>query len=131
MSYVEVAHTADRAIQVKANNLPEFFSDAAQGMYSLMGISTGQINEVREFVTDQPDLESLLVWFLAELLVISELENLAATEFDLHFEDHQLKGSVKLAEILTKDSMIKAVTYSGLKVETRKDCLEAVIVFDF
>lgn len=131
MSFVEIEHTADRAIRVTAENLTDLFVDAACGMYSLMGIHMGNRREVRSFHTEQPETESLLIWFLSELLVISELEHLAGINFDLHIEAGHLDGSVELSDIQQQDSSIKAVTYSGLAIKQDHGRIESEIVFDF
>lgn len=131
MSFVEIEHTADRAILVSACSLPEFFAEAARGMYSLLGVQSGRGVKTSFVETVQPDEESLLVWFLSELLVTAELNKLAATSFDLTIENTTLKGSLTYSAITSSRCAIKAVTYSGLKIEHTPEGFQAAIVFDF
>lgn len=131
MSFIEIEHSADRAILVTETNLPDFFAEAARGMYSLMGIQTGRVMKTEVLKTVQPDEESLLVWFLSELLVTVELERLAVTRYLLTIENNLLSAEITFSEMTSSRSAIKAVTFSDLKIVHTPDGIQAVIVFDF
>jgi SHS2 domain-containing protein len=83
MGFEEISHTADWSVRVWAQDLPSLFAESARAMNSLAGTVTGQSPLVkRTFKSEGPDIESLLVAFLSELVYYQEQENLAFQRFD-------------------------------------------------
>lgn len=129
--YQEIAHTADWELHVWAPDMPGLLEQAARGMYALMTARLGPgARETRRFVNDYQDKESLLVSFLAELLLLAELENLGFEIFDLHIDNERLIANLSGAQFESIAKEIKAVTYHNLEIRETALGLEANIVFD-
>ena len=131
MGFEEVSHTADWSARVWAPDLPTLFREAARAMNSLSGTLIGMGDRVsRTLEVEGPDVESLLVAFLSELVYYQEQENLTFDSFDLRVAGQWLKVAMEGAEIESIDKAIKAVTYHNLKIATTTEGLETTIVFD-
>ena len=131
MGFEEVSHTADWSARVWASDLPTLFKEAARAMNSLSGTVIGTDDRVsRTLEVEGPDLESLLVAFLSELVYYQEQESLTFDDFDLRVAGQWLKVAMKGAQIASVDKAIKAVTYHNLKIESTTEGFETTIVFD-
>ncbi|MGZ9166397.1 MAG: archease [Anaerolineales bacterium] len=131
MGFEEISHTADWSVRVWAQDLPSLFAESARAMNALGGTVTGQGPRVkRAFKSEGPDVESLLVAFLSELVYYQEQENLAFDTFDTQLSDKQISTNMEGTLITSIDKAIKAVTYHNLKVEETARGVEVVIVFD-
>jgi SHS2 domain-containing protein len=129
--FQEIAHTADWELYVWAADLNTLLEQAARGMYSLMATRLqSSPRQRRGFEIHYLDNESLLVSFLAELLLLSELENLGFDTFDLQIESERLIADLSGAPIESIAKEIKAVTYHNLAIRNTASGLEANIVFD-
>lgn len=129
--YEELDHTADWALRVWAPDLEGLFVQAAAGMVALMGVRTGEpLEGTREVAAAGPDDESLLVSFLAELLLANEAERLALTPTSITFFTGRLSALCTAAPVVEQEKEIKAVTYHELEIREREGYLETVIVFD-
>lgn len=85
---------------------------------------------IRTFETESPDVESLLVAFLSELVYYQEQENLTFDVFDLKVTEQSLKVQMEGAPIASVEKAIKAVTYHNLNIEKTSEGFETTIVFD-
>ena len=131
MGFEEVSHTADWSARVWAPDLPSLFRESARAMNSLSGTVIGTNGRVsRALEVEGPDLESLLVAFLSELVYYQEQENLTFDDFDLRVAGQWLKVAMEGAQIESMDKAIKAVTYHNLKIERTTEGFETTIVFD-
>jgi len=131
MPFEELPHTADWALRVWAADLPSLFTEAALGMNALSGAQPAPgpcINRV--FSDDAPDLESLLVLFLSELVYAAEQEHLVFIEFDIKLNGFELSVNMTGAPLLTLSKSIKAVTYHNLQIRQTAFGFEVDIVFD-
>jgi SHS2 domain-containing protein len=130
----EIEHTADWAMQVWADEVPELFRQAALGMYALSGIILAESNRVpvvsRRLMMEAPDLETLLVSFLSELLHISEDERVAFDEITLSIMNTRLDSALAGREIILQAKEIKAVTFHNLNIREFGGQYEVEIVFD-
>jgi len=100
-------------------------------MSSLSGAVIGNDGRVRRvFEAEGPDVESLLVAFLSELVYYQEQENLAFDVFDLGVAPQRLKVQMEGAPITSVEKAIKAVTYHNLNIEKTPEGFETTIVFD-
>ncbi len=129
--FVEVAHTADWAIQVWAESLNSLFEEAAQGMYSLMEIKV----DAGQRVTETMDLgsfdhESLLVSFLSELLYKIESKGLAYDQLSIKIDGFHLKADLEGSPVTYQKKEIKAVTFHNLVILQTENKYEVTIVFD-
>lgn len=129
--FEELEHTADWALRVWAPDLPGLFAAAAQGMYALMEttLTPGERVE-RAFSLEGPDVESLLVAFLSELLYDGETEGVGYDEFKVSLAEEALTARLRGAEIVSQNKEIKAVTFHNLEVKFQEGVYSVVIVFD-
>jgi SHS2 domain-containing protein len=135
MGFEEVAHTADWALRVWADDLAGLFAEAARGMYALAGAQqdTGP-KEKRTFAAEAQDAESLLVAFLSELVYAAEQEKTMFTGFQVRTlegaDGWRLEVEMEGAPIVSINKTIKAVTYHNLQIQPTTRGYEVEIVFD-
>lgn len=129
--FEELSHTADWAMRVWAESLPMLFAEAARGMNALSGAqSTPGPRVSRTFTIKAPDVESLLVAFLSELVWAVEQENLVFDEFNVVLKGTKLNVIMSGAHILSFNKSIKAVTYHNLQIVKTEAGFQVEIVFD-
>lgn len=106
-------------------------TQAAQGLYALMGIVTDTGSSVaHEIIIPLGNRETILVDFLSELLYLSEDDGLVLDDFT--FDENQAVIIIQSTgqKILSQERAIKAVTYHLLKVEETATGVTATITFD-
>jgi len=129
--FEELPHTADWAVRVWAGSLPELFVEAARAMNTLSGVKPAPGPRCRRTIAaNAPDVESLLVAFLSELVYLVEHEKLAFDIFKVDIQDTQLKVSMSGLPILSLGKSIKAVTYHNLLIRKTGRGFQTEIVFD-
>jgi SHS2 domain-containing protein len=129
--FEELSHTADWAMRVWTGSLPVLFAEAARGMNALSGAKPAPGPRVsRTFETQAPEMESLLVAFLSELVWTVEQENLVFDEFKVVLKGSKLTVFMSGALILSLNKSIKAVTYHNLQIVKTKAGFQVEIVFD-
>lgn len=128
----EVEHTADRALEVRARELPGLFGGAARGMYSLMADLNGLVPTMwRDVHLDAADTETLFVDWLNELLFLTEIEGIVFLDWQIEL----LSETSLLARVggviapLTK-AHIKAATFHNLVLSRTEKEWSTVITFD-
>lgn len=128
-----IEHTADWAIRVRAADLAQLFSYAAEGMSTLM---VGELDnlphdEVRTISISAYDAESLLVEWLSELAYWAEMEQIVFCQFDLReITPFSIQAVAKGGRASELQKHIKAVTYHNLAIIESDEGLETTIVFD-
>lgn len=131
MGFEEISHTADWSAHVWAPDRPSLFAECARAMNALSGTLIGSGPRFQQtFEAEAPDLESLLVAFLSELVYYQEQENLAFDRFEVQVESGRLKVEMDGGQIASVDKAIKAVTYHNLKIQETDRGWETTIVFD-
>ncbi len=129
--FEELSHSADWQMRVWAKSLPALFAEAARGMNALAGVKPSPGPRVRrDFETEAPDAESLLVAFLSELVWAAEQENLVFDTFKVVLKDSRLNVRMTGSQILSVNKSIKAVTYHNLQIRKTDDGFQVEIVFD-
>ncbi len=129
--YEELAHTADWALRVWAENLEGLLATAAKGMHALAAVKMKAENDfVHRFSLPIHDRENLLVDFLSEIVYIWDTKHYGIHTYELLKEGEVLKVTLTGAEIIDIKKEIKAVTYYDLKIMDTIEGLEAVVVFD-
>ncbi len=134
--FQEIEHTADLAIRVRGEDLVALFVHAANGMFHLLRcrpVERPAESVERDMELDAPDLETLLVDWLDELLYLSQRAGLCFETFDIHTLDDQghLKATVHASGSQTPQRDIKAVTFSDLRIVQQEDgAYETTITFD-
>lgn len=116
--YYEVEHTADRALHVWGQTLPDLFEGAARGMASLTADLTNLVAvDWREIHLEGWDRESLLVAWLNELLYLAESEGQIFFEARLEsLTATSLRGQVGGVRVPVAQGSVKAATYHALEV---------------
>jgi SHS2 domain-containing protein len=129
--YSEREHTADWELEIWAPDFLGLLEQAARGIYAMSGtcLETGP-RQALFLDLNADDRESLLVRFLTELLVLSELERLAFDLFKFSLEGTSLHAALEGAAILSQDKEIKAVTYHNLSILETEEGLRVNIVLD-
>lgn len=131
MGHSEIHHTADVAIQVWADNLPNLFTEAARGMYAIMGVvREEELGKEKKFSMQSADDESLLVAFLNELLYEAEQNRIAFMDVSVSISDGQLTADLSGGQLMGKIREVKAVTYHNLKIIESDQGVQVTIVFD-
>jgi riboflavin kinase/FMN adenylyltransferase len=130
--YLEVDHTADRALRVWGRELPDLFIGAARGMTSLMADLDGlAATEWREVRLEAWDRESLLVDWLNELLFLTETERLLFVDYRIEsLTDTALVARVRGAHTPVTKAAVKAATYHDLRLVRDGTGWSTVITFD-
>jgi SHS2 domain-containing protein len=129
--FEELPHTADWALRVWAPSLPDLFVQAARGKNFLAGaLPAPGARHSRIFAAKAPDVESLLVLFLSELVFLAEQEHLVFDAFEISLHGLELNANMSGAPILSLNKPIKAVTYHNLQIRTTPTGFEVEIVFD-
>ncbi len=129
--FLEISHTADRALQVWAPTIDGLFSQSASGMYQLMGtIPEDSRQYYRNIRISAGDQEGLLVAFLNELLYFLERDGLIFNEYVFTHDEEFLQIQMTGNTVRKDYSEIKAVTYHMLEIQHIMGVYEVIIVFD-
>lgn len=127
----EVQHTADLALHVWGDSLADLFSTAARGMFSLVAEAGAEIQDRASVAITAPDVETLLVEWLNELLYLHERDGVLYTQSTFAtLNPTELEAEVSGCNVAQARSHIKAVTYHMLHVGERDGRYETEIVFD-
>jgi len=131
-TFVELPHTADRAIAVEAGSLPGLFAAAARGMFSLMAdLERIQPRQPRPVHVEGLDLEVLLVGWLSELLYLHEAYRELYARFEVvRLEAGRLEAVAWGEPGLPTKAKVKAATYHNLSIRQEGGLWRATIVFD-
>ncbi|MGB9938502.1 archease [Methanosarcina sp.] len=138
--YEYLEHTADIKFRAYGKTLEEVFENSALAMFNVM-IDTEKVSgETRkEIFLKSPDLESLLVDWLSELLYIFEVDETVFRKFRVEkvMEEEgeysitaQALGEKFYPESHPFETEIKAVTYNQLEISKTDDGWKAQIVVD-
>jgi riboflavin kinase/FMN adenylyltransferase len=130
--YREVEHTADRALWVWGEELPDLFVGAAWGMYSLMGDLHGLVPmEWKQVELETEDWEGLLVEWLNELLYYTEMEEVLFVDFRIDsLSAAHLVARVGAVRAPATRAHIKAATFHNLELVKDRDGWSTEITFD-
>lgn len=131
-------HTADIGIEVSGRTKKRLFVNAAEAMFQIMlenKAGRHAKRHHRSIRVEGTDIADLLVNFLRELLYLFNGEKFIAMRCDIKtFADRALEASLTGELFDSKKHCIKmeikAVTYSGAKVEKGKTGWKARIIFD-
>jgi SHS2 domain-containing protein len=138
--YEYLEHTADIKFRAYGKTLEEVFENSALAMFNVM-IDTEKVSgeTSKEIYLKSPDLESLLVDWLSELLYVFEVDETIFREFrveEIRREDGEYSiraralGEEFYPESHPFETEIKAVTYNQLEVTKTDDGWKAQIVVD-
>ena len=136
----ELEHTADRALRVWGEGLPDLLVGAARGMCSLMGdLEELTPDAWRVIRVEADDSEALLVEWLNELLFLVEQEGLLFLEFRIQSVRDPVEAAAGGAALVANvggafapvtRAHIKAATYHDLELVHDETGWSTVITFD-
>ncbi len=127
-------HTADVGIRATGDTLAEAFANAARGMFSVItDLDTVQRRESRQVEVTSPDVETLLVDWLNELVYLFDVESILFADFAV-----EIQGEWHLTATCTGERVdrqrhtiktgVKAATYHALEVRQGTPCHIQVIL---
>ena len=128
----ELDHTADLAIEVFGSDLEALFTTSAQALCAL-AFESSSILTKQQFIIDltAPDVESLLIDWLNELLYLSEKHNIFLSGFTFHsITPRELSASVESKRQRITKQYIKAATFHNIAVVQSQGGFQTEIVFD-
>ncbi len=141
--YKLLPHTADTRLYVEASTLPELFETALKGMsdiikktqksyYALYSDRSKVYNVLKEVKIESPDITSLLIDFLSEILTYSQEEKAVFRKADIKkLTDTILEAEIFGEKVDEFDEDIKAVTYHEAEVrKNKRGNWEVTIIFD-
>jgi len=131
-------HTADIGIEVTGRTRKELFVNAAIALFDVMIESTAgrkAAKRHKKIMVEGTDVADLLINFLRELLYLFNGEQFVTGSCDIiNFTNKKLQARLTGESFNSKTHLmkteIKAVTYSGAKVEKIKTGWKARIIFD-
>jgi SHS2 domain-containing protein len=131
-------HTADIGVEVTGRTRKELFVNAAKALFDVMIESkAGEESEKqhKKITIEGADAADLLINFLRELLYLFSGEKFITVsceiiKFSNKEVDARLTGELFNSKKHLIKTEIKAVTYSGAKVERFKDSWKARVIFD-
>jgi SHS2 domain-containing protein len=130
--FEELPHTADLSIHVWGRDLAALFANAAHGMAHLLA-APGDVVPARAYPIElqAPDVETLLVSWLEELLYLGERDDVLFVRFEVErVTEGALRAVAHGGPVAGYRRSIKAVTFSGLEVVSTDAGCETTIVFD-
>jgi SHS2 domain-containing protein len=131
-------HTADIGVEITGRTAKELFVNAAAALFDVMIASkTGEKSEKqhKKITIEGADVADLLINFLREILYLFNGEKFITVSCEMiKFSNQELQARLTGESFNPKKHLIrneiKAVTYSGLKVEKIKAGWRARIIFD-
>ena len=137
VDYKLIDHTADIGIIVSAKDLKSLFVKSAEAMFDVIALKKRTSRRLRKkeikITLKAKNTEELLVYWLSELLSLSDCEDVFFTEFDMaKLKDTALEAK---ASGLSRSHFIgkrevKAVTYHELKIKKKGSRYQAEVIFD-
>jgi SHS2 domain-containing protein len=134
MSFVELSHTADVRIQVRAPTLDVLFSDAFSALMQTVFGKDRRGGCTKEIRIEAADTETLLMDFLSEALFISEVEGRVFAGASVVTDGKSL-AAVLDGEPFDRSrhsagTEVKGISYSGLAVTRDENGYMLDILFD-
>lgn len=129
--YEEIEHTADLALKVWGEDFSTLLTQAARGMYTLLGAvcDSGELKEY-QFSIKAGSAEEILVDFLSEVLYLAEDKELYFQEFTFIENCMVMTVGGSCQKIASFAREIKAVTFHNLTIRRTEQGLETTITFD-
>ena len=129
-------HTADVGLRVMAPDLARVFSEAAEGLFSVIveEIPQGVSSRRLDFRLEAESVEFLLVDWLSELLYVFDTKHLLLDAFEVDLRGTSLRATALARPLDEKRDRllheVKAVTYHGLRVEATEGGWLAELILD-
>ncbi|MFX0104062.1 MAG: archease [Candidatus Hodarchaeota archaeon] len=141
VGYRFLDHTADVSVEIRGRNLEEAFEQTAYSLMETISPSLKLISpEIERIITiEAEDKEALLFDFLTEFLYLFDVDELIFNKIKIHQikkdqEKYHLEATVNGEKFDKRKhklgSEVKAITYSFMKIEEKKNMVKINIVFD-
>ena len=130
--YEILEHRADLKIKAFGETKEELFENAMIGMFEGARYQ-GEGKEIKkEIKVSSPDLLSLLVDFLSEILYLSEVNHQVYYRIQFKkFTEKNIEGILLGEELKRIGVAVKGVTYHNLDIHQKKDkTWEVTVLFD-
>ncbi|MFA5157235.1 MAG: archease [Candidatus Omnitrophota bacterium] len=136
--YEVIEHTADIGIRVKAKDPASLFKSAGLAMFDIIAeaphqLSGSAIQQEISIKQEAGNLEELLVFWLNELLSLSNTKELIFFDFKVNkLEGDSLQALAfgRPAKDCKVNVEIKAATYHGLRIWQESGLWQAEVIFD-
>lgn len=132
----EIEHTADKALEMRGEDLPHLFESAAYGMFDVM-VDLDTVAPERDWRVEleAQSLEDLFTTWLKELIYLSDVHEAIPCQFDVkEVAEWRLRADVRGGRlgphVVRKGAQVKAVTYHNLAIERDADGWRARVTFD-
>lgn len=137
-SYKILNHTADLRIKIFGKGIEDLFINAGYTYFDLVVVVVDRKNRQseidKEITVVAPDLHSLFVSWLNELIYIFTVKELVATDFFItQMTTGSIKAQLRCLKLLSQDSIkreIKAATYHKLEILSTNKRYVAQVIFD-
>lgn len=131
-------HTADIGVEITGRTRKELFVNAANALFDVMIESKTGLKPAKRqkiITVEGSDVADLLINFLRELLYLFNGEKFITGSYEIiQFSNKELQARLTGESFNSKKHLIKteikAVTYSGLKVERFGNIWKARVIFD-
>ena len=141
VGYRFLDHTADVSVESQGRSLEEAFEQTAYSLIETITPNLTLISPTTERIIkiEAEDKEALLFDFLSEFLYLFDVEQLVFSDVKIETikkenDKYQIRATVK-GEKFDKNKHeigceVKAITYSFMEIEEKKDRVKIKIVFD-
>lgn len=134
MSFIELPHTADVKVRVRAPTLAALFSDAFSALMQTVFGKDRHSGCIKEIQLEAMDTETLLMDFLSEALFISEVEGLVFASASVVTDGKSLtarfNGEPFDRSRHSAGTEVKGISYSGLLLTRDENGYMLDILFD-
>jgi len=131
-NYEILEHISDLKIRAFGRTKEEVFSNMLLGMCGNQKTKVLPGKVKREIKISSPELSSLLVDFLSEILYLTQVNKEVYSEVNFKkFTDTELKAELVGQKVERFGEDIKGVTYHSLDIHQKKDgTWQAIVLFD-
>ncbi len=136
-NYEILPHPAELRIRIFGRTIEELFMNAAEAMVDILSPSANhqaQNRKKEKIKIQSPDINSLLVDFLSEILARSQINKAVYLVESIKYQ--ALSRQVNIEAELTGypidhfDEDIKAITYQDLNIQKTDDIWQTILVLD-
>jgi SHS2 domain-containing protein len=129
--FVEIPHTADKAIYVESTTLEGLFYDSALGLMAISGISPLKSKKIYHdnYEVSSVDSETLLVDFLNFLIYKLDL-GFYLINSEIRIDSIHLFSKNYFGKFKNREIYIKSATFHNLKIVKYNHLYRTKIVFD-
>ncbi|MFC2061078.1 archease [Elusimicrobiota bacterium] len=132
--FEEIEHTADIGLRLKGKDIEELFENGLKGLLSIV-TDNAELSgyRIRGIKISAPDMESLLIDFLNEILFMINTDAWMPCSGRIQIDGNDLKAAIKGQKIDPEKAIkkeVKAATYHNIKIKETSNQLETEIFFD-